>query len=175
MEGGHRRELVGDRLVGVLGVDARPVLLQGVDEAVLVEHSGWCERIGDVDDQRDHRHRDEPVAEPGVEIAVAQHHPADECEAGGEVDEHVVVVEELDQPVQPHRHPLDAVLAEQVQGALDVDHLAGVGEGRIGVVARQVADLLIAEEGGDDDDDLAYGEPAAGGPAAGGKTGSTWH
>ena len=101
---------------------------------------------------------------------MAQHHPADEREAGGEVDEHVVVVEELDQPVQPHRHPLDAVLAEQVQGALDVDHPAGVGEGRLGVVARQVADLLVAEEGGDDDDDLAYGEPAAGG-----KAGSTWH
>jgi hypothetical protein len=166
----HRRELVGDGLVGVLGVDARAVALQGVDEAVLVEHSGWCQRIGDVDDERDHRHRDEPVAEPGVEIAVAQHHPADEREAGGEVDEHVVVVEDLDQSVQPHRHPLDAVLAEQVQGTLDVDHPAGVGERRIGVVAREVADLLVADEGGDDDDDLAHGEPTAGGQA-----GSTWH
>ena len=101
---------------------------------------------------------------------MAQHHPADEREAGGEVDEHVVVVEELDQPVETHRHPLDAVLAEHVQRALDVDHPAGVGERRIGVVAGQVADLLVAEERGDDDDDLAHGEPTAGGQA-----GSTWH
>ena len=45
---------------------------------------------------------------------------------------------------------------------LDVDHAAGVGERGVGVVAGQVADLLVSEEGGDDDDDLADGEP---GPA----------
>ena len=101
---------------------------------------------------------------------MAEHHPADEGEAGREVDEHVVVVEELHEAVEAHRHPLDAVLAEQVQRALDVHHSAGVGEGRVGVVAGQVADLLVAEERDDDDDDLAHGEPGAVGQA-----GSTWH
>ena len=170
MQRRHRRELVRDRGVRVLRVDPRTVGLQRVDEAVLVEHARRRQRIQHVDHECDHRHRDEPVAEPRVEIPVAPHHPADEGEAGGEVDEHVVVVEELDQPLQPHRHPLDAVLAEQVQRALDVDHPAGVGEGRVGVVAGQVADLLVAEEGGDDDDDFAHSEPTAGGEA-----GSLWH
>jgi hypothetical protein len=101
---------------------------------------------------------------------VAEHHPADEREAGGEVDEHVVVVEELDHPVETQREILEPVLVEHVQGLLDVDYPAGVGERRVGVVARQVADLLVAEERGDDDDDLAHGEPAAGGEA-----GSGWH
>ena len=101
---------------------------------------------------------------------MAEHNPADEGEAGREVHEDVVVIEELDQPVQAHRHPLDAVLAEHVQRALDVDHPAGVGEGRIGVVAGQVTDLLVAEEGDDDDDDLADREQRPGGEA-----GCTWH
>ena len=101
---------------------------------------------------------------------MAEHHPADEGEADGEVDVHVVVVEELDQPVEAHREILEPVLVEDVQRLLDVDHAAGVGERRVGVVARQVADLLVPEEGGNDDDDLAHGEPTAGGEA-----GSMWH
>jgi hypothetical protein len=137
---------------------------------VLIEHARRCQRIEHVDHECDEGDRQEPVAEPGIEIAMAEHHPADEREAGGEVDEHVVVVEELDQPIETQREILKPVLVEHVQGLLDVDHAAGVGERRVGVVARQVADLLVAEERGDDDDDLAYGEPAAGGGA-----GSGWH
>ena len=170
VQGRHRRELVGDRGVGVLAVDAWPVGLERVDETVLVEHPRRCQRIEHMDDERDQRHRHEPVAEPGVQVAVAEHDPSDEREAQREVDEDVVVVEELDQPVEPHREMLDAVLAEDVQRLFDVDHAAGVGERRVGVVASQVADLLVAEEGSDDDDDLADGEPGAGGEAGG-----TWH
>ncbi len=163
MQRRHRRELVGDRGIGVLGVDARAVGLERVDEAVLIEHARRCQRIEHVDHERDQRHQHEPVPEPGVEVSVAEHHPADEGEAGGEVDEDVVVVEELDQPVETQREILEPVLVEHVQGLLDIDHAAGVGERRVGVVARQVADLLVAEERDDDDDDLAHGEPGAGG------------
>jgi len=144
--------------------------VQRVDEPVLVEHARRCQRIQDVDHECQQRDRDEPVPEARVQIAVTEHDPADEREAGGEVDEHVVVVEELDQPVETHREVLDAVLAEQVHCLLDVDHTAGVGERRAGVVASQVADLLVPEEGGDDDDDLADGEPRAAGEA-----GDAWH
>ena len=101
---------------------------------------------------------------------MAEHHPADEREAGGEVDEHVVVVEELDQPVEVQREVLEPVLVEDVQRLFDVDHAAGVGERGVGVVASEVADLLVPEEGGGDDDDLAHGEPRTGGEA-----GSAWH
>jgi len=166
----HRRELIGDRRIGVLAVDAGAIGLERVDETVLVEHPRRSQRIEHVDDECDQRHRDEPVAEPRVEVAVAEDDPTDECEAQREVDEDVVVVEELDQPVEPHRDVLDAVLAEDVQRLFDVDDAAGIGERRVGVVASQVADLLVAEEGGDDDDDLADGEPGAGGEAGG-----TWH
>jgi hypothetical protein len=145
--------------------------VQCVDEPALVEHAGRCQRIQDVDDECQERHRQEPVPESRVQVAVTEHDPADEREAEREVDEHVVVVEELDQPVEPHRQVLDAVLAEQVQCLLDVDHSAGVGERRTLVVAGQVADLLVPEEGGDDDDDLADGEPMA----AGGAGGGAWH
>jgi len=166
----HRRELVGHRGVGVLGVDPRTVCLERVDEAVLVEHPGRCQRIQDVDDQRQQRHRDEPVAESRIDVSVADDDPTHEREAEREVDVDVVVVEELDQTVEPHRSVLDAVLAEHVQGLLDVDDAAGIGERRVGVVACQVADLLVTEERGHDDDDLADGEPRAGGEAGG-----AWH
>jgi hypothetical protein len=156
----HCRELVGDRLVGVLGVDPRAVGVQRVDEAVLVEHARGSEWEGDVDHQRRQRHAQEPVPESGIQIAVPQHDPADEAEAEREVDEHVVVVEELDQPVEPHRDVLDAVLVEHVQGALDVDHCAGVGEGGVGVALRQMADTFVPDEGDDDQGDLAQSEPA---------------
>ena len=101
---------------------------------------------------------------------MAEHHPADEGEAGREVDEHVVVVEELDQPVEPHRQVLDAVLAEDVERPLGIDDATRVGERGALVVAGQMADLLVSEEGGDDDDDLTDGEPVAGGEAGG-----AWH
>ena len=163
VQGRHRRELIGNRLVGVLGVDARAVALQRVDEAVLVHHPRWGEWVEHVDHERDHRDREEPVPEPGIDLPVTEHDPPDEGEARGEVHEHVVVVEELNQAVQPHDHALDAVLAEHVQRALDVDDTTGVGEGRVGVVACQVANLLVGDERNGDDDDLAHGEPAAGG------------
>ena len=167
---GHRRELVGDGCIRVLRIDLRAVGLERVDESVLVEHPGRCQRVEDVDDERDQRHRYEPVAEAGVEVAVAEHDPADEREAQREVDEHVVVVEELDQPVEPHRQVLDAVLAEDVERPLGIDDATRVGERGALVVAGQMADLLVSEEGGDDDDDLTDGEPVAGGEAGG-----AWH
>jgi hypothetical protein len=123
-----------------------------------------------MDHERDQRDGEEPVAEPRVHVAVAPNDPADEREAGREVDEHVVVVQELDQSVEPHRDVLDAVLAEDVQRPLGVDDLASVGERRLAVASGQVADLLVGEEGGGDDDDLADGEPMAAGEA-----GSAWH
>ena len=96
---------------------------------------------------------------------MAEHHPADEREADGKVDEHVVVVEELDQPVEAKGEVLEPVLVEDVQRLFHVDDAAGVGERRVGVVPRQVAHLLVPEEGGGDDGDLAHGEPATGGEA----------
>jgi hypothetical protein len=170
VQGGHRRELVGNRRRGVLRVDLRTVRLQRVHEAVLVEHPGRRQRIHDVQHESDHGHRQEPVAKARVDVTVAEHHPADEREAGREVDEHVVVVQELDQPVQPHRQVLDPVLAEHVQRLLGIDDLAGVGERRIGVVTSQVTDLLVPDEGDNDEDDLANREPAAAAEA-----GSAWH
>lgn len=143
--------------------------MQCVDEAALVEHARRRQRIQHVDHECEQRHRQEPVSKARVQVTVPEHNPADEREADGEVDEHVVVVEELDQPVHPHRDVLDAVLAEHVHGLLDVDDAAGVGERRIRVVAGQVADLLVSEEGGSDDDDLADSEPAAAGEAGSGR------
>ena len=137
---------------------------------MLVEHPRRRQRIQHVDDERDQRDREEPVAEPRVHVAVAPDDPTDEREAGREVDVHVVVVQELDHPVEPHDQVLDAVLAEDVQRPLGVDDLARVGERRVGVAPGQVADLLVGEEGDGDDDDLADGEPAAGGEA-----GAAWH
>jgi hypothetical protein len=130
---------------------------------VLVHHPRWGEWIEHVDDERDHGDRQEPVPEPGIDLPVTEHDPPDEGEARREVHEHVVVVEELNQAVEPHDHALDAVLAEHVQRALDVDDTMGVGEGRVGVVPCQVANLLVGDERNGDDDDLAHGEPAAGG------------
>jgi len=167
---GHRRELVGDRLVGVLAVDAGAIALERVDEPVVLEHSRWRQGIGDVDRERGEGDGEEPVAEPRVHVAMADDDPADEGEADREVDEDVVVVQELDQAVEAHCRLLQPVLAEHVQVALDTDDLAGVFHGGARVVAGQVADLLVAEEHGDHDDDLANGEPATGGEAE-----STWH
>jgi len=101
---------------------------------------------------------------------MAEHHPADEREAHGEVHEDVVVVQELDQPVEAHREVLELVLVEHVQRLLDIDDPAGVGERGVSVVAGEMANLLVPEERGDDDDDLADGEPRAGGEAGG-----AWH
>ena len=170
MQRRHRRELVGDRGVGVLRVDPRAVGLERVHEAVLVEHPRRRQRIQHVDDERHQGDRQEPVAEPRVDVTMAPHDPADEREAGREVDEHVVVVQELDQPVESHRQVLDALLTEDVQRSLGDDDLTGVGERRVRVATGQVSDLLVGEEGGGDDDDLADGEPMAAGEA-----GCAWH
>ena len=82
---------------------------------------------------------------------MAEHDPADEREAQREVDEHVVVVEELDQPVEPHRQVLDAVLAEDVERPLGIDDATRVGERGALVVAGQMADLLVFDRNPLDD------------------------
>jgi hypothetical protein len=115
-----------------------------------------------VDHQGRDRDSDHPRADAAVPLWVTRQHPHHEDRRQREVDTDVVTVEEADDGFAVERQRLHRLLGEQAQPALETDHLAGVLDGLVGVVAGQIADLAVADEGDGDDDQFAHQPRTAG-------------
>jgi hypothetical protein len=153
----HRGELVGDRL-GVVGrVDVGPVHVERVDEPG--HHPRRGERVGDVDRERRCGDADQPVPHGAVPVGPADEQPQHERDRDREVDADVVAVEEPDQRLAAERELLHGALRHE-PAALHREHVAGVGERVIGVVAGEEANLAVADEQRRHERDLADERPA---------------
>jgi hypothetical protein len=153
----HRRELVGDRLGVVGGVDVGSVHVEGVDEAG--HHPRRGERVGHVDRECGCRDTDQPVPHRAVPVGPADEQPQHEGDGDREVDADVVAVEECDQRLAAEGEVLNGALGHE-PAALDAEHVGGVGHRLVGVVAGEEADLAVADEQRRHQGDLTHERPA---------------
>lgn len=154
VQGGHRRELVGQR-VGLRrpAVDRRAVHLAGVDQTGRSRHPGRGEGDQQVQGERGARqHRQDPPG-PQVVAGPAPVQPDEEERGRREVDGGVVRVGDAYQGVAVQQQTLHGGLVGQAQGALRVPDAVGVTEGRGRLTGgEQTAALVDEEESGDEEE-----------------------
>ena len=152
----HGRQLVRRRVGDILAVDAGAVHVQLVDEPLVAQHPRWREWEQHVNDQTGQGDRQEPRADASPCLRVAQEHPRHEAEAGREVHEHVVVIEELDGRPAVQDQTLQRTLAERPKPALDAHDPVGIHHCVVHVAAGQRTHLAIQREHGGHQNDLAH-------------------